>query len=308
MKLKKRSRRSTPTVWSLFFFWVGVVVGLVLLGLMVKGGLYGWYLWRWYDEPRVNIVSFDPERVVVFSFDKKKKLVWIYVIKGEIKWPNQMGKESQSLLDWQSRWGNGGLGLKKMADLIEFNLAVPVKGLIWQKQGHRCNLEAIQCLKSSYWPVGLKGRVEGSMSIWHRWFGRWLMNSYDVKVKELRFKGEEFGGEEWDKVWRKGMEGEVIDVAILAVVKSRSLKQWYERMITNLGWRVVQTEWVKRDWFKKVSNLKLDDYNYCLWQGRKSVRYKDTQMALFLRCEVSDKIKIVKARADLAIIINQFIW
>ncbi len=303
---KKKSRRQ---VWSLFVFWLGMVVMLLGIGLVVKGGWYVWYLWRWYDEPRVNVVSFDKKRTLVFTFDKTGKKVYVYVVPGNVKWGDQMGKEAKTLIEWQNDLGSGGVGLERLADVIEFNLAVPVKGLMWQKEGGSdCDLMSFKCLKAYYWPVGIRQGLEGSMSMGHRWFGWWLMGRYEYEVINLKFDTAKFNETKWDKIWQKDLKGERIETAVLGRIKSKYLMRWYKRMVENLGWRVVQLEWIGPKWIEGLSADINEDQNYCLWQGKKPDDYRLSRVGVFLRCQVSDKIKAVNARADLAIIINQFVW
>ena len=279
------------------------------VGLIVKSGWYGWYLWKWYDEPRVNVVSFDNRRTVVFTLDKAAKKVYLYVVPATIKWSDQVGKESKTLMTWQKSWGDKGVGLERLADLLEFNLAIPVKGLIWQEKVDReCYLMKAECLKAGYWPVGFGQGVGGSMSFGHKWFGRWLMRYYADEVIEVRFSGNEFNEKEWDAIWRRDLQGERVEVAILGRIRSRNLMRWYKRMVENLGWRVVQLEWIGPKWLRSLSAAVNEDQNYCLWQGNKTNRFRPDEVGVFLRCQVSDKIKAVNARADLAIIINQFVW
>jgi len=279
-----------------------------MLGGLVKFGWQAVYLWRWYDQNRVNVFSFHDQGAVLISIDKPANQITMYYFDKDLKWESRTGKDLVFLSKAAKGPEKDSLQrLGRLVDMLEFNLAVPIKGVMWRTAGENCRLESVSCLRKSFWPVGPAGSVKGNMSWGHRLFWWVVSRGKTVKVKKVSFRNGEFDKEKWDGVWQSGLRYSGVEVAVFSLIKSKRLINWYTRSVENLGWRVVQVERVDSDWLSRLNGAS-DEVNYCLWVDTDKKPQDKLRLEIFLRCVVSDKIEVVNARSDLAIIVNSFIW
>lgn len=308
-RLPRSRRKLNFGAWQLFWLWVKVVTILFFLIASVKIG-FGFKLMKtWFADPIVNVVSFNNRGGVILSINNQSKKTYLYYWQEPIKWQDANIRDTYlSLSEIELSQKLGLQEYQRLIKLFEYNLAVPVKGVIIQSNDRGCQLASRKCLIKNYLPVRLFDKPASSFSWRYFW---WLRLNYSRQISKIiplvKNDDNQLLISKWDAGWQSRLNYNLSQptAALFYNITDKETLSWYRRAIKNMGWQIVQKQFFE----SQIDNNNLrNDQNYCLQPtGNNNFDW----LLVFFRCldyhQVS-RANLADLRADFAIIIQTLFY